>query len=312
MNKIFRLPSKLFFDLWTRGNETHGLTGTKLIAVYSILKCSRENEVKYYSYKSKNNKIISGYALLRAKTNLSLHTIEKYVPVLCDMGLCFIDSNGDFVLLGNQKVKELYSSYDKIIPIKIGKNLTDTAHNVLSVISHAKERQQQKQYKKKLTRSENQKQGAYPRNNNAGKSAFKRSGEVFKLNEKTVLSVKGFAALVHGKENNIKNLKSSGCYWKRILKSKGIVKTKRQFENIQKMSHGQYLQLKNLGLLDYNQTYKGGYLVAETISTFSAIDLTKKETVFEVTVKKEISEKKQEYKKKPYLEFDMIDFWINR
>lgn len=255
---------------------------------------------------SKNNKLISGNALLRAKTNLSLHTIEKYVPVLKEMGLCFSDYNGDFVLLGNEKVKELYSSY-KLVPINIGKNLSETSLQVMRVILKSAERQQQIQYKKKLTRSEILIQGADPKNlaqYKKAKSILKRFGEVKNLNEKTVLSNQGFAVLKHGENNNIKDLKSSGIYWKRKFKSAGLIKTQRQFEKLQKMSYGEYLQLKKLGMLDRKNTYSEGFLVEEKVSSFSTVDL---ETVLEVTVKKETST----YKKKSYLQFDMIDFWIN-
>jgi len=309
MNKIFRLPSRLFYDLWDKGNNFSGLTGEKLIAVYSILKSSREKEVKYYSYKSKNNKIISGYSLLRAKTNLSLHVIQKYVPVLIEMGLCFIDKNGDFVLLGNEKVKELYNC-TKLVPIRIGRNLIDTADNILSVKLFAAEKQQKLQYKKRLTRSEIIKQGVDPKNSQQLKKAqsvLKRFGDITNLNEKTVLSVEGFAVLKHGAENNLKNIKSSGNYIKRKLKIKGLVKTKRQFEKIQKMSYEDYLNFKKLGMLTYRHTYSNGFLVEEKISSFSPVDLitTKEEKIVEPVIIK------SEYNNKPYLEFDMIGFWIN-
>jgi len=308
MKKIFRLASKLYFDLWTKGNELPGLSGDKLIAVYSILKYYRDNGIKYYSYKSKNNKNISGYSLLRSKTNLSLHTIEKYVPVLIEMGLCFIDDNGDFVLLGNQKTKDLYNSY-KLVPIEIGKNVTDTATNVMLVRVHAKQLEEQKQYRKKLTRSEIISQGIDPKTSaqlKAAKAMSKRFGE-FTLNEKTVLSVQGFAVLKHGAENNIKSLKSSGSYWKNKLKKKGLITTERQFTKIEKMSYDYYLQLKNSRMLDNNQLYRKGYLVKETVSTFSTVNNIKEV----VSAEKEVKVK-NDYKKKQYLQFDMIDFWMNQ
>lgn len=308
MKRIFRIASKLYFDLWTKGNELPGLSGDKLIAVYSILKFYRDNGIKYYSYKSKNNKKISGYSLLRAKTNLSLHAIDKYVPVLIEMGLCFIDNNGDFVLLGNQKTKDLYNSY-KLVPIEIGKNVTDTATNVMLVRVHAKQLEEQKQYRKKLTRSEIISQGIDPKTYaqlKATKAMSKRFGE-FTLNEKTVLSVHGFAVLKHGAENNIKNLKSSGSYWKNKLKKKGLITTERQFNKIEKMSYDYYLQLRKSRMIDNNQLYRKGYLVEETVSTFSTFNIIKEVISAEREVKV-----KNDYKNKQYLQFDMIDFWMNQ
>lgn len=311
MNGIYRIPSKLYFDLWTKGNELPSLTGDKLLAVYSILKAGRNKEVKYYAYKSKNNKTISGYSLLRAKTNMSLHVIEKYVPTLIEIGLCFIDNNGDFVLLGNQYVKDLYNSY-KLIPIRIGKNVADTALNVMSVRAFANEGEQQKQYRKKLTRSVIISQGIDPKNNKKlrdAKTTLKRFGEITYLNEKTVLSNGGFGLLKHGAKNNIKNLKSSGSYWKRKLKSKGIIKTQRQFENIEKMPYECYLGLKNLGYLENRQTYRNGFLVNELPSAFSTVRLVSVKEV-EIPAEKEVKVR-NDYKKKQYLQFDIIDFWMN-
>jgi hypothetical protein len=117
--KVARISSKLYFDLYQKG-------GDKLIAVYVILKTSRNGEIKYYSHKSKNNKFVGGFSLLRSKTNLTLHSIKKYVPILIDMGLCFIDKNGDFVMIGNEKIKDLYNSR-KLVPINIGVNLSETS-----------------------------------------------------------------------------------------------------------------------------------------------------------------------------------------
>ena len=300
--KIARINSRLYFDLFHRG-------GDKLVAVYAILKTSRNGEVKYYSYKSNNNKFVSGYALLRAKTNLTLHTIEKYVPVLIDMGLCFIDKNGDFVLLGNDKINTLYSSR-KLVPVTIGANVTETVLFSFSVRSFSAERKQQTEINKKLTRSEVISQGANPRNLKELKKAqrlLKTFGEVTNLTEKTVLSLNGFGVLKHTEKNEIKDIKSSGSYWRKKLKNANIIKTKREFKKVQQMSFAEYLNFKKYGELTNRHTYKNGYLVEETISSFSTKVLLPKLNV-EISATKEL---KQEYKKKSYLEFDMIDFWVN-
>ena len=307
--KVARINSRLYFDLFNRG-------GDKLVAVYSILKTSRNGEVKYYSYKSKNNKFVSGYALLRAKTNLTLHTIEKYVPILIDMGLCFIDKNGDFVLLGNDKTNTLYCS-KKLVPVTIGANVTETVLFSFSVRSFSAEKKQQTEINKKLTRSEVISQGANPRNLKEYKKAqkiLKTYGEVTNLNEKTVLSLQGFGVLKHTEDNEIKDIKSSGSYWRRKLKNANIIKTKREFKKLQKMSFAEYLNFKKYGELTNRHTYKNGYLVEELISSFctnlkSTITVQPKVEIEEVFNNK--PEEVEIYKKKPYLQFDMIDFWIN-
>ena len=300
--KVARISSKLYFDLFERG-------GDKLIAVYAILKTSRNGEIKYYSYTAKNNKFVGGFSLLRSKTNLTLHSIKKYVPILIEMGLCFIDKNEDFVMLGNEKIKDLYSSR-KLVPVSIGKNITETVLFSFSVRSFSAEKKQQNQINKKLTRSEIISQGANPKNlkqYKKAKNTIRRFGEVTNLNEKTVLSLDGFGVLKHSKENNIKDIKSSGSYWRRKLKNANIIKTKREFKKLQKISFAEYLILKKYGELEKRHIYKGGYLVEETVSSFSTKAVLPQEKV-EIPATKEF---KQEYKKKSYLQFDMIDFWIN-
>jgi len=298
MQKVFRLPSQLYFDLFS----TPELSGDKLIAVYSILKTSRQGEVKYYAYKAKNNKFVSGYSLLRAKTKMSINTLKKYVPALIEKGLCHFDLNGDFVLLGNKKVKELYTR--KLVPIVIGESFLDTALKVMSVRIHSKEGYQKKEIAKKLTRSEQLKQVVDKSNTNAGKRALKRSvKDESVIIEKTVLSLQGFSKLKDGTLDN----KSKGYYWKKKLKVKGLVKTSRRFEEIEKMSFSEYQYLKSVFGLQRAETYNNGFLCRETISSFSAVDLTK---VKKQEIKKEIPVSPKKPSKKPIrLDFDMIKFW---
>lgn len=285
--------------------STPDVSGDKLIALYSILKTSREGEVKYYSYKAKNNKFVSGYSLLRAKTKISLNTLKKYVPVLIEMGLCNFDVNGDFILLGNTKLKKMYSR--KLVPVLIGKSLLETSYNVISVRLHSKESYQKKEIAKKLTRSEQLKQGSVPHrllNANAGKRALKYSyseSEEKAIIEKTILSLQGFSKLKDGSLDN----KSKGFYWKNKLKQKGLVKTKREFTKKEKMSLEEYRFLKGNFSMEKNETYYLGHLVEETVSSFYAIDLINKKQEIHAPTIKVTSNKKAPIR----MSFDMIKFW---
>jgi hypothetical protein len=304
-NKIARITSRLYFDLFTRG-------GDKLVATYSILKTSRDNEIKYYAYTAKNNKFISGYSLLRSKTNLTLHSIQKYVPILIDMGLCYIDKNGDFVLLGNNKLKLKYN--DKLVPIKIGSTLTETVYNSLTVRLFSAEKSQKNQIEKKQTRSEIIAYGS----KRLSKYYDKKYGHNLEINEKTVLSLQGFGDLKHGENNNIRDIKSSGAYYKRKLREKGIVKTKREFKKLEKSTYLNYLQLKKYFNIGRKITYKNGWIVEEQISSFSTLSnvsniTSVSEPIKPVLIKENtvLPKVKDEYKRKKYLQVDMIDFWIN-
>lgn len=267
MNKVARIDSKLYYDLYEKG-------GDRLIAAYSILKTSRNNEIKYYAHTAKNGKVVSGYSLLRSKTVISLNSLKVYVPILIEMGLCYFDTNGDFVLLGSKKLKEKYTN-KKIVPILIGKNIIDTAHNAISVRLFSAERQQIKQIEVKQNRRELLTQAVDPKNLKLFKKAKrvlkKYSGVEITITDKTVLSNQGFAKIKDGEENN----KSRGAYWKRILKQKSIVKTQRRFENICEIPYADYLKLKYSGQKPRNHTYYKGFLCIELVSSFSTVDKTK-------------------------------------
>lgn len=301
-NKIARISSKLYFDLFQKG-------GDRLIAVYSILKTSRESD-KYYSYTAKNNKFVGGYSLLRAKTTLTLHSIEKFVPMLIDMEICRINNNGDFYILGGEKTKELYSSR-KLVPIKIGKNLNDTADNAMSVRVFSAKHQQERQIVKKQNRSELLSQLSNPLLYKKAKRLLKKlDGKEITILDEVVLSNQGYAYLKNGTEDN----KSMGCYWKQKLVKKGIVKSERRYTKKQKMSFVEYITFKN-NYPHNKAVYRNGFLCKEEIATLNPIDLTEiKEEILSIieNIKPIIVEvPKKQIKGLNHLEFDMIAWWKN-
>ncbi len=297
--KIARISSKLYFDLFEREGSD------KLIAVFSILKASRTAD-KYYSYTSKNNKFVGGYSLLRAKTNLTLHTIQKYVPTLIDMGLISIGDNGDVYVMGGEKIKTLYSSR-KLVPIILGKNLNDTADNSLSVRLHAERDEQQRQINKKQYRSELLKQASNPTNYKLYKKAqrlLKKLGdEKITIVDTVVLSNQGYALLKNGSEDK----KSMGGYWKSKLVKKGIIKSERRFKKIQKMSFAEYLNYKSYYPAN-KAVYKGGFLCEEQIASLSPIDLIQSTIIEDKVILKEV---KKQVKGLSHLSFDMVAWWQN-
>lgn len=300
--KIARINSRLYFDLFS--NEE--VDGDKLVSVFSILKTSR-TEDKYYSYTSRNNKFIGGYSLLRAKTNLTLHTIKTYVPVLIDMGLISILENGDVYVMGGEKIKTLYSS-KKLVPIIIGKNLHDTAVNSLSVRCHSAQLQQEKQILKKQNRSELLKQLSNPTTNKlykkAKRLAKRLNGEEITIIDEVILSNQGYAVLKRGVENN----KSMGCYWKQKLVKKGLIESKRRFKKLKAMSYGEYLNYISF-YPDSKTVYRNGFLCVEEIAALKNIDLTIKKEINPILIKEELP--KKEVKGLKHLEFDMIAWWKN-
>jgi len=306
---VAKIPSKLYYRLYEIGENTEGISSDKLIAAYSIIKSSRSNkDVKYYAYKAKNNKTVSGFSLLRAKTNLSLNSIHKYVPFLIEEGLVTFN-NGDVVLLGNNKLKEKYN-HNKLVPIQIGKNIIDTQYNSLSVRLHSSKRKQEAMIRKKRHRREVLVQGKDPKTLKqlkASKSYIKRFGEKIEITDKVILSNSGYAILKGGATTNAK---SKGDYWKRKLKEKGLLKTKRQFDRIKKMSYVEYKQFKlhNDELVQGKYTYIRGYLVKETAALMIPIN---KIYTMEKTITPIPASTEDKVKPLPYLDFDFIAWCIN-
>lgn len=268
--KVIRINSRLYYDLFSHENG-----GDRLIAFYCILKASRKNDSRFRAFISKNNKLVSGYGLLRAETNLSLSTIEKYMPILIEKGLCTMEDNGDITLLGNNKTKELYSC-DKLVPIIIEENLVKTSLQATAVRVKSAEDKQKHQISGKTRQSELICQTKNPKNlkdYKKGLELLKNNPEGIKVEKEVVLSNIGFDSLKLGgtqteKENRVHS-KSKGAYWKKRLKEIGIISSQRRFKLVEAMPHSQYLLQKKYGELSRIHTYSKGFLVIELISSFS-------------------------------------------
>lgn len=303
-SKTVRIPSKLYYDLFKTGEEDArtNISGDKLIAVYSILKSSRGRKEQYTHFKSKNNKTVSGYSLLRKHTNLSLSVLKKYVPLLVEKGLCFIDSKGNFVLLGGEKTKEMYSSY-KLVPIKIGKNLTDTQYNSFLVRLHSNQKSQEREIKRKKHLSELLRQSEDPINNKRYKKALRLIKKGYKLQEitdQTVLSNYGYSNLKGGNST-----KSRGSYLKGRLLADGKIKSRRRFKLLQRMPYNDYIKLKKYHGLSGMYTYIRGHMAMELVAS---IDVSSSVTPSPVEIPAE--QKQPTLKRKPIKpSIDFLAWW---
>lgn len=261
MSNIVRIPSKLYNSLDQKG-------GAKLIAYYAMVKYYKD-DIKYYAYKAKNNKTVSGSSLIRSKTNISLNSIRKYNPQIIELGLSYFDHKADYVLKGNRKLKKEYGQ--KLVPIRIGKNLIKTQYNILSVKINSAYNNQQKEISKKKHRSEILSHKNNPRSNREArkiKSLISTFGTEIIVNDKAILSNQSYAKIKDGSIDN----KSKGQYWKKVLVKNGIVITERVYEFIKKMSYEQYLVARQNS--NYvNIIYRKGFLCLESISSFKPIDL---------------------------------------
>lgn len=273
------INSKLYADLFSLG-------GDNLVAVYCMLKFSKNGEIKIYKEKNRNI-----YHTLKTKTNLSVTTLRKYVKQLVKLEVCYFDSVGNFVLKGNNKLNKEYKKR-KLTRVKIG-SYKQTRLFSFAVRIRTMERLQKKAIDRK---GEQNKILARQRKGHCitkREKNFLRSCEMYKSegdynNAKTVLSNQGYSKLKKGYEAS----KSVGYYWKKNLVSAGIIKTERQFKFLRKGTKLDYLENREF---DRTIVYKNGKIYKELIPSFTT----------------NVEAKKKVYKKKNYLQFDMIDFWIN-
>lgn len=256
MKKVYRIPSRLYYELYKRG-------GDKLVAMFSILKTSKQNDVKYQSFTASNGKKVSYHNLIRKKTGLTIHSIRKYTAILIEMELCYFESDGSFVVLGNNKLKKEYTR--KLVPILIGKNLIDTSYNSFLVRLHSNELKQQKAIAKKthqrVLKCKKEEELTYSDIKQLKSLKSKKESGFF--TDKSVLSIKAFAAVKDGSKNN----KSKGLYWKRKMIQKNLIETKRQFDVVAKMTKTEFDSMKFT--FPNNVVFeKSGLIVEEKTSLF--------------------------------------------
>ena len=319
MKKKFRIDTLLLGLMHNTAIE-EGLDPYKLVATYAILKTSRNGNIKYRSYTSKNNKKVSGYGLLRKETGLSLHTLKKYTPVLIALKLASFDDNGDFILLGNRKTKQLTEKRtNKLAPITIGKNLTETRYSVMKIFLHSKQKRIHFCKDRKHTRREIIK--GNPKNKKESslyKKMIKNPNKygLDNYNDNCVLSNMGYSKLLFDEEDN----KQLGSYYKSIFRERGLIRSNRQFKSVRSMSRGEYLRTVDRKKSP-KMSWRRGELVEELVATFEVpenhfnrkkrikrsktIRVTEKKDSFESSLGKAV-DSSSNYRKREDLSFDFI------
>lgn len=232
-HKIVRLDSVLFNKLWKKG-------GYSLIAVYSELKAFRNRPERYIPiFHPSNNKTSSGYSLLKMCTGISMNTLKKTVPQLIELNLGYFDVTGGFFLHGNNKTR--LSARKKMVPIKIGKNFTNTRLSAKFVIVSSNLRRQEILWKRKETLRELFKVEAFQQ-----RTLNKKEREIVKrahldgitlsnmnMVKKSILSNRKLYELVNGYQNkNEDSWKGSGNYLKKRFRSVGWISTRRRFKDL--------------------------------------------------------------------------------
>lgn len=246
--------------------------GDKLIAIYLILKSSKNAKNRIFPEITTQGKSIKFYRLLHKKTKLSEATLKKYVPKLISLGICNFSADGGFYIEGNNKTNK---KFNKKYCLKIAvSNINETALNSYFVRIKALEKTQIKNIEKHqrqiniMSRAErgfNLKKSE----KNTLKRLIKKEITISKLNthcDKVVLSNEGFAFL----KDSDKDKKSKGHYHKQKLVKRGLIKTKRQFKFVMNCDYTSYLNLKK----QFNNrklVFKNNKVYLELISIFQVV-----------------------------------------
>lgn len=230
--------------------NTNSVDSDKLCSIFVHLRGSK-NGKRRYEPKGK----LKHFSLLKSETSLSRHTIEKYVPILIELGLVRLNKDGGVTVMGFDTSFKTFKTTNlrkKYIPIEMHKSHLKTAISVGSVRIKNSINNQIKYIDKKNTQTKLLKKHDFQlRNPNLvilSKSEFKAVDRILakygsKKNflstycEETILSHKGFANL---------NKFTDGRYFKKQLVDCGIIESKIRTEKLtNKISYKKFLTLKN-------------------------------------------------------------------
>lgn len=255
MKNAVVLNSRLYSSLFEIGND-------ELISVFSLLKFNKNSTIKYYNVKN--------YAELSKRTTLSITTLKKYVPILINLGLCKFESNGDFSVLGNNKINKLYKKGRlKLVPIEIGTykqtKLFSFRVRILRMEQNQKNTIDTKSNRNNIIAKGNKRQFLSKLEFKQLKNLKKKDISITDINDKVILSIQGYYKLKSGKQNKGNN----GQFWKAKLIEAGIIKARRVQELIKKCNKEEFKALRG-----YDKSlfyYKGG-VYRELISEFTTTE----------------------------------------
>lgn len=271
------INSVLYNNLYTQAS-LFNLDGDRLISVYAILRNSRNGKE---SIKAVGR--LKGIGLVSRVTGISRKTLSKYLAVLISTDLVSFSRNGSLLFAGNKKLEARYRSKSrkervKYLKIIIGKSIAETALNSYKIRINGYIDSINKRIDKNETSTE-----------------LKST----KL-DKVTLSVLGFGLL----KSEEKNKSSKGNYWKQKLIKAKYIYTSRQYKFIY---HCTYEEFKSIRFSENDRTlrWENNKLYKELPSLISKTFLPAGKQILINPAPK------QDYKKKEYLQFDMIAFWKN-
>lgn len=223
----------------------------KLCSIFVHLRGSK-NGRRRYAPKGK----LKHFSLLKLETNLSRHTLEKYVPILIELGLVKFNKDGGVTIVGfdtSYKTFKTNNTRKKYIPIEMHKSHLKTSVSVGNVRIINSINNQRKYIDKKDTQTKLLKRHSFqvknPNLNILSKAEFKAIDKIMDKYgskekflsmycEEIILSQQGFANL---------NKNIDGRYFKKQLIDCGMIESKIRTEKLtDKISYKKFLELKSV------------------------------------------------------------------
>ena len=203
--------------------------GDSLVAFFATLRYHKKEVV----YKKVGRK--GSYATIRSYTGLSINCIKEYLPVLMEMGLVDVHSNGNIAVKGrNYTSRHLKcTNKDKLIPITVYKKFSKTKSSSYYVRVHSNLKSQEKGIKKKAERLKLH--CKYADGNISSQKELKALQKLERrgLDETTLKnSYRSNSTLSNSTFSKIKgsNSKGSGEYQKNKLIKMGLISQQRDFK----------------------------------------------------------------------------------
>lgn len=262
--KEIRLNSVLYAQLFNEG-------GDKLISLYVQLKACKNSRIKIKAHKSTKGHKLQRYGLLRKESHLSLSVLKTYLPQLMRLGLCWFDNNGDFVMLGNRKINELYKTKKrlKIVRVRVGNSFKETQMYSYLVRIKSSQLQQEKHaavkaHRENLVAKHTKGYFLKPNERQQLNRILEKNLSYINITDKSVLSHAGFAKL----KTQELNYPSKGEYWRNKMVKAGLIKVKLRREFIGEYTYKQFLQLK---YVKKNLIFDSGKVYEQLPSEFKVV-----------------------------------------
>jgi len=221
-------------------NTLKNIDSDRLIAMFCHLRAAKDGRRRFAPIKTQQNKTVKHYRLLIKETNLSRASLDKYLPILIELGFVKLDSDGGVTLRGyNASIEALRGTVRiaKRLVVAIEDKYAHTALNVAYIRVHTNIQKQKNKIDKKETQKLLIKQSLLEdkfkcsilskSSREAADALIKKWGSYDKFIssycEETILSLNAYGRIKTNDKERILETKNRGAYFKKKLAKKQLI-----------------------------------------------------------------------------------------